>query len=115
MRQSIVLLALLLPPISATAEQFDLVCTYSVATAPQQPQETIQHIDTDRNTVNGYPAKITEAEIKYEGTLKEDQSRTMTLAINRYTGTFQTSFSGPPDPKYPAARGTCTKPAKQKF
>ncbi len=29
----------------------------------------IQHVDADRNTVNGYSAKISEAEIRYDETL----------------------------------------------
>lgn len=59
------LLALLLP-VSAMAEQFDLVCTFVPIDVHVTPFKATLHVDTDRNTVNGYAAKINKGSIVWE-------------------------------------------------
>jgi hypothetical protein len=102
------LLALLLP-VSAMAEQFDLVCTWAVDIAT--PVDLTLRVDTDRNTVNGTQAEINEAEIRVEF---RDASGRTSVTINRYTGGMRVVVSpaGLPDGY---GRGICVKPTRRQF
>jgi hypothetical protein len=113
MRNYPALLSMLLTllPISVIAEQFDLVCTWSPGTLP--PEDLTLHVDTDRNTVNGNPAQITDAEIRYES--GDLQGRALVTTINRYTGSMNVNWSGPARPYDSSGRGTCVKPARRQF
>src|SRR6266496_168484 len=94
MRNALTALLAILLSLSAAAEQFDLVCTWSIGNL--SPQDITIHVDTERNLVNGYSAKITDTEIKFEGG-KVDERPVVTV-INRYTGSMDMSLAGPPQP-----------------
>lgn len=113
MGKVLTLLALLLLPISATAETFDLVCTWSVGN-PFPLQDVTFRVDTDRNIVNGMPATISDVEIRMVSG-KTPNGRSYVTVINRYTGNMDVSLDGPPQLYDAHGRGTCVKPTQRQF
>lgn len=106
-RIAALLLALLALP--AMAEQFDLVCTWSVGNLT--PVDSTFRIDTSSYTVNGRRALISDAEIRFD--LTDDQGTTATI-INRYTGSM--SISVRTSQGYDVSgHGRCVKPTQRQF
>jgi hypothetical protein len=110
MRYCFAVLSLCLP-LAAGAEQFDLVCTNTDDMGPQE--DVTLRIDTDQSTVNGHSAKITDSMISFDRPVSEGS--TLTIVINRYTGSLQATYSGPPSPGRRPLHGKCTGRLKSQF
>ena len=104
-------LAILQPPSSAMTEQFDLVCTWVVGNLA--PVDSTLRVDTERNTVNGGPATISDAEIRLERTANDGS--TVLTVINRYTRGLYVNVKWPSQVKAVSGRGKCTKATQRQF